>query len=370
MGNVVATTPQHAPMIPLFARMAADHADFTGGSRMPAAGLRSFARGTLNSLRSFVKGNKHLKKGYLRLKGSYHRTRLRRAGLRTNPPGRGARTGGADPANIVWIFCTSRSGSTWLRSMLEDIVPGEIWEEPKVAKLFGAFYESALEEQLDSTDFVMGNPTRESWISSIRNFVLDAAWACNPSLRAGQYLLVKEPDGAVGASLMMEALPESRMLLLIRDPRDVASSALDATRQASWMNASTSKITRAKVLAERKPNIFVKRRSKAYMRQITNARRAYDAHEGLKALVRYEDLRSDTLGTMRRLCTELGIPVGEEHLARVIEKHSWENIPTAEKGEGKFYRRATPGGWREDLTPGQAKTVESITAPLLEEFYP
>jgi hypothetical protein len=335
---------------------------------MSAAGLRSSARRLWRSFKSFVKGNTHLRKGYLRLTGRYHRTRLRRAGLRTNLADRSARTGGVNPANIVWIFCTSRSGSTWLRSMLEDIAPGETWEEPKVAKLFGGFYESALEEQLNSTNFVMGNPTRESWISSIRNFVLDAAWACNPSLRADQYLLVKEPDGATGAPLMMEALPESRMLLLIRDPRDVASSALDATKVGGWMYEA-SKTTGGKVRSERKPDIFVKRRSKAYMRQITYAKRAYDAHEGPKALVRCEDLRADTLGTMRRLCKELAIPVGEEHLTRVIEKHSWENISTGEKGEGKFYRSAKPGGWREELTPEQATTVESITAPLLEEFY-
>ncbi|HEU4494146.1 MAG TPA: hypothetical protein VFR69_08145, partial [Rubrobacteraceae bacterium] len=54
-----------------------------------------------------------------------------------------------------------------------------------------------------------------------------------------------------------------------------------------------------------------------------------------------------------------------------VEKHSWENVPEEEKGEGKFHRKATPGGWREDLTPGQAQIVERITAPLLKEFsYP
>src|SRR3712207_4103926 len=126
--------------------MAADHASCTGGSRMPAAGLRSSARRTWRSFKSFVKGNTLLRKGYLRLKVRYHRARLRRAGLRTNPADRSARTGGVNPANIVWIFCTSRSGSTWLRSMLEDIAPGKTWEEPKVAKLFGGFYESALED--------------------------------------------------------------------------------------------------------------------------------------------------------------------------------------------------------------------------------
>ncbi len=339
---------------------------------MPAPSLRSATRRALRSFKGFAKSNARFRKGYLRLKGLYHRARLRGAGL----VGPGLADGsapdprGINPANVVWIFCTSRSGSTWLRSMMEDLAPGETWEEPGVAKLFGGFHENALEEQLDSTDFVMGNPTRAYWISLIRNFVLDAARACKPSLRPEQYLLVKEPDGATGAPLMMEALPESRMVLLVRDPRDVASSALDATKEGGWMRASPGGATGREALSERKPEVFVKRRAKAYLRQITNAKRAYDAHKGPKALVRYEDLRSDTVGTMRRLCTELEIPVGEEGLARVAEKHSWENVPVGEKGEGKFYRKATPGGWSEDLTPEQVRMVEEITAPLLQEFYP
>ena len=38
--------------------------------------------------------------------------------------------------------------------------------------------------------------------------------------------------------------------------------------------------------------------------------------------------------------------------------------------EGKFYRKGVSGSWREDLTGKQVEIVESITAPLLEEFYP
>jgi hypothetical protein len=73
---------------------------------------------------------------------------------------------------------------------------------------------------------------------------------------------------------------------------------------------------------------------------------------------------------MRRIYSELGIPVGEGELERAVREHSWESIPEDKKGEGKFYRKAKPGGWREDLTPEQVKTVERITAPLLEDLYP
>ncbi len=124
-----------------------------------------------------------------------------------------------------------------------------------------------------------------------------------------------------------------------------------------------------RALPDNDPNTFVRNRSKKYLQHAGNAKKAYDAHGGPKVLVRYEDLRVNTLETMKRVYGVLGIPVDEEELARVVEKHSWENIPEEKKGEGKFYRKATPEGWREDLTPEQARIIEKITAPILEEFY-
>jgi len=73
---------------------------------------------------------------------------------------------------------------------------------------------------------------------------------------------------------------------------------------------------------------------------------------------------------MRHIYSALGIKVDEEELARAVERHAWENVPEEQKGEGKFHRKAKPGGWKEDLVEEQARMVEEITAPLLEEFYP
>jgi len=146
---------------------------------------------------------------------------------------------------------------------------------------------------------------------------------------------------------------------------------MDARREGSWLRENKGQGDRKRSSkADKKPDAFVRMRARAFSQQMGNAKQAYEAHKGPKVLVRYEELRADTLGTMKRLCSALGIPVEEEELARAVEKQAFENIPEKEKGEGKFYRKATPGGWREDLTPEQAKTVEKITAPLLEEFYP
>jgi hypothetical protein len=123
-------------------------------------------------------------------------------------------------------------------------------------------------------------------------------------------------------------------------------------------------------LADTAPDVFVERRARTYLRDVEGGKRAYDVHQGSKVLVKYEDLRRDALNTMKRIYSGLEIRVDEEALARAVEKHSWANVPEKNKGKGKFYRQATPGGWREDLTPEQVQTVERITAPLLEEFYP
>jgi hypothetical protein len=38
----------------------------------------------------------------------------------------------------------------------------------------------------------------------------------------------------VGAVLLAEALPESRMVLLVRDPRDYTASWVDAHKEGGW----------------------------------------------------------------------------------------------------------------------------------------
>jgi hypothetical protein len=323
------------------------------------------------ALRRAAGKSRTLKQGYRWLVGKYREVSQETARLQTSLAGRDARDTGVKPENIVWIFGSGRSGRTWLRSMMEDFDKHQLWEEPMVGKLFGEFHDRSMEAELHRPDFIMSNATRRGWIRAIRNFVLDCASYTHPRLGAGDYLVVKEPNGSMGAPLLMEALPESRMILLIRDPRDIVSSMLDGARQGGWMyERKENEDWKRRAVPDNNPETFIRNRSRKYLQHAGSAKKAYDAHMGPKVLVRYEELRSDTLGTMKRIYSALGIPVDEEELSRVVKKHSWESIPEDQKGEGKFYRKATPGGWREDLTPEQAKIIEKVTAPLLEEFYP
>jgi hypothetical protein len=278
----------------------------------------------------------------------------------------GSRPGGVRPENTVWIFGDGRTGSTWLMRMVEEMEGQTLWREPMVGLLFGyLYYLWADEKRHETKHFVLGRQ-RESWIRGIRNFVLNEIATRFPDLGADEYLVVKEPNGSIGSPLLSEALPESRMVLLVRDPRDVVASSMDAHREGSW---HYKRRNLEESLADEEPNDFVERRAYKYLWYVGNSKRAYENHGGPKVLVRYEDLLADTLGTMRRIYSALGVPVDAAKLARAVEKHSWGAIPEEQKGEGKFYRKASPGGWREDLTPKQVNMVQDITAPLLEAFY-
>jgi hypothetical protein len=317
----------------------------------------------------------------------------------------GDKAEGIKPKNIVWVLGSGRTGSTWLSSMMKALPDHARWNEPTVGYLFGhlfyyLFYDRYYDREPSTqdkdgvvlgTDFkktwinlgggfretwikklsaqdrdnaILGGGFRETWINSIRRLVLDGATArFHEVAEKGGYLVIKEPWGSIGAPLLMEALPESRMIFLVRDPRDVVASAL----HAAFVRHNTPSKRREE--AEERPEEFVREEAKIYLRNINLTKQAYEAHEGHKVLVRYEDLMDDTMETMKRIYSALTISVEDVELVRAVRKYAWENIPEDKKGPGTIRRRGTSGGWREDLTHQQVEIVERITAPLLEEFY-
>jgi hypothetical protein len=274
------------------------------------------------------------------------------------------------PDNLIWIFGMGRSGNTWLSSMMGSLSGHTIWSEPCIGQLFGTYYyDPKRDKQRKSSKFVLGDPVREIWLRAIRLFVLENVNDRFPDASI-RHLVIKEQPGSEGAPLLMEALPESRMILLIRDPRDVVASNLDATSEGGW-SYHRRKLDKARA-TRRDDGTDLKQASRLaedYSKKVGKAKEAYEAHQGPKALIKYEQLREDTLGTMQRLYSSLGIEISEHEMARVVKEHSWENIPEENKGEGKFYRKGTPGSWREDLRAEEVRIVERTTAPLLKAFY-
>ena len=267
---------------------------------------------------------------------------------------------------LVWIFGSPRTGSTWLSKIMAELDSQERWHEPYVGLLFGSFIYERLGESsklLNNPSFIMGETHRKVWLRSIKNFVFEGAVARYPRLTRDQYLVIKEPNGSVGAPLLLEATPGSRMIFLIRDPRDVVASRLDAFEEGSWSSQQRD-YSEAEEL-----DAFTRHLAEEYLKVVSQVQRAYDAHPGRKTLVRYEDLRYDTVVAIAAMYRALGIGFDRKRLEAAVAKHSWEQIPSTDKGAGKFYRKAQPGSWREDLSTNQVSLVEEITGPVLDRYY-
>lgn len=274
---------------------------------------------------------------------------------------------GVKPQNIICLFGYGRPGSTWLVSMMKDL-DHVIWSDPRLGDHFDDLRRATDKNEPRASDGSVSGSNDEASAGSVRSLVLDSAASKFPNMRSDRVLVIKELQSAVGAPLLMEALPEGRMIVLVRDPRDVVASQMVNTRQAT-RSQERPRRRRAASAATGRPGARVQGLARSYRREIEQAKQAYDAHGGPKVMVRYEDLRTDTLGTLERMYSALGMEVSEQDLARAVRKHSFENMPD-EKGKGKFHRKAAPGGWKEILTPEQAELVEGTTAPILDEFYP
>jgi len=267
---------------------------------------------------------------------------------------------------LIWIFGSPRTGSTWLSEMMVEQQNQVWWDEPYVGLLFGSFLYERIDSNpklLEVRKFILGEPYRKVWTRSIRNFVLDGARARYRKLDRNQHVVVKEPNGSIGAPLIMGALPDSRMIFLLRDSRDVISSQLDASRKGSWSQQGRDLETKEKL------EEFTRHLADVYLKVVSLVKEAYDKHPGPKVLIKYEDLRYNTLETMKDMYEALDVPVDQDQLRASVFEHGWEQLPDSAKGRGKFFRKAQPGSWTEELSSEQIKIIEDITGPMLSEFY-
>jgi hypothetical protein len=127
--------------------------------------------------------------------------------------------------------------------------------------------------QRASITFILGDPMRPAWTRALMRFVLETAAASHPSIRPAEYLVVKEPEGATGAPLLMDALREVHGALGAR-PRDAVASALEATEKGGWrydgMDADSQK--RRELQEECGLAPFGKATANSYSRQIFTTR--------------------------------------------------------------------------------------------------
>jgi hypothetical protein len=278
---------------------------------------------------------------------------------------------------LVWVFGSPRTGTTWLLHLVGSHPGVAAMDEPGIGMHLALFAPEVLgvpaagfrpdqmrvnDSRSSDDDYFFASRFTDVWLPSVRGLLLDRM-AAQLAAQDGdpRVLLVKEPNGSLGADIIMRALPSSRLLWVLRDGRDVIDSQLDAARTGSWlshfgggMDASPEERMR-----------FVVDRAHLWVARTNAVRRAYDAHDPtLRLVVRYEDMLGDTESNLRRIFGWLGVAVPDD-VSDLIERLSFESLPEQDRGSGRFARAASPGLWRENLTAQEQGAVTEIMAPSL-----
>ena len=311
-------------------------------------------------------------------------------------------------SRLVWIWTMARSGSTWLLRMLthplklvdssqdpDDLlgfVAPRTWQGTvdaiPVDTTFvsnhlmplagGESYNKDFEPVTFSAalglrkraNYVFSSRYEDAWHPEVRRMML-VRFHRLVERAAERYevnsplVFLKEVAGAHAAPLVMSMFPRSKLVFLVRDGRDVVDSQTAANQPGTWLPVSGWNTPE-----ERRD--FVGRRAHAWLGDVASIQRALDAHPPeLQRMVRYEDLLADPASNLSSLVEWLGLSRSPRWLERAVEANSFESIAPEQKGPKKFFRSATPGAWRKNLTEEEAATLESVMAEKLRELgYP
>lgn len=287
-------------------------------------------------------------------------------------------------SKLVWIFGSPRSGSTWLLFLLaehEAVVP---INEPLIGLYLGPFMSDLpgfKASNLDRRTFTVRRLQEEKpgqffaaqfsdvWRPQLGQLMRERFHAHASRHRSSvplpqRLVLIKEPNGSQSADVIMSALPGSRLLFLLRDGRDVVDSDLAANLEGSWVN---SEFPGSGIAAEDRHE-FVVQSAHKWLWRTEVVEEAYREHTGPKRLVRYEDLLRDPHPHLREIFDWLGLEISDADLRELLARHSFDAVPDEQRGAKRFFRAATPGLWRQNLSAAEQDALEQLIGPKLREL--
>lgn len=292
---------------------------------------------------------------------------------------------GSFESRVVWLFGSPRSGSTWLLGLLgehEAVVP---INEPLIGWYLGPFLSdlpgvNPLEMDVETFTLrrLQGGKSaqffaeefKDVWLPGLARLMLDRFRAHVVKYPAEappsrSLVMLKEPNGSQSADVIMRALPRSRFLFLLRDGRDVVDSELAASQRGSWVTEEGAGFTG---ISDPERLDFVVQSAHKWLWRTQIVQEAFRKHGGPKHIIRYEDLLRDPISHVRTIFDWLGLPISPRRLSELVERHAFERLPNNARGRSKFYRAATPGLWRENMTLEEQAALERILGSKLREL--
>jgi len=271
--------------------------------------------------------------------------------------------------NLVWICSSARSGSTWLgRDLLSHET--KYINEPTITDhlaTISSYHDDKITRMIDRAknvgSYFFSDMYKDTWKFFLRKLILNRIHAEMEDLSSK--IIIKEASEIDASDIISECLPNSKLIILLRDGRDIIDSDLDGRQKGGWMIKQTG----AKSIGEKNRKPYIERRAKRWYSLATNLIKTMEVHNSnLLLVIKYEDLRKNTLVELKKLYDFLEIKILDEKIMEIIDKFSFEKIPTGQKGKGKFYRSASPGKWKESFSSDEKVIIDRIMGPTLKKL--
>lgn len=278
----------------------------------------------------------------------------------------------SNPKGIVWLASYPKSGNTWVRMFLYQLMrisaghPREDDELNKLdrssmyeARLFGLF-EQAMGKKLPDASHSDVMAVR----SNIHQLIAE---------RIDNVALVKTHNllGHLDNKPVINLRASAGSIYVVRDPRDVAPSL--AKHMGVSLDHAIEVMGRHAYSTNNQPELAFE-----LWGSWTEHVQSWTMKPSDAALViRYEDLLAKPTETFTDVVKHLRQPVVAEHIAEAIELSSFDKLRKQEEEydfrersprADRFFVSGKAGGWRDRLSPAQADAIVTAHSAMMHKF--
>ena len=219
--------------------------------------------------------------------------------------------------------------------------------------------------------YLLSRSSADSWRPALRNLVLERLAAADEratthvrDLNGESPIVIKEAFTTHGADRVIELLPGSRTIALVRDPRDVAASFLRDPDEFSEGEGSRVAADDHAIRLDR-----VTHAARVWAMSVDVCSKALDAHdETLSMRVRIEDLLGDPVEVLGRLLGWMNVERTVEQVSEAVERSSIGAIPPTRWTPPEPDLMVEVGAWADLLSDEEAAVVTGIAGRRLAEL--
>ena len=272
------------------------------------------------------------------------------------------------PPGLVWLASYPKSGNTWMRALLANLMRGEA-APASINQLHVGSDQASNRALFERECLVDTSLMTLAEIESLRPRVYASApagreaMACYKTHEA--WTLTADGTPVLGRAARAA-------IYLVRDPRDQAISwahhlGIDVDQAIRRMTTPDTRLSdgRSHQLVQRLGDWS------------GHARSWLDQDDVRVHLVRYEDLHADTAAVFGRALDFLGVRHTPEAVARAVRHSDFAELKRQEMAHGfderfdskqAFFRLGQAGAWHRQLDPTQISMIESHHLPMMQRL--